>query len=74
MTQNVKETQYDKHSLIGEDNHRVKTAFSNCSTQAANWLEIKTNEQLPHQWTSINACFLYALQLKPNFYLFNQSE
>lgn len=35
--------------LIEEDNHGVKTAFSHCSTLAANWLEIKTNEQLPHQ-------------------------
>lgn len=26
-------------------------------TQAANWLEIKTNEQLPHRWTSVNAYF-----------------
>lgn len=51
-----------------------KQPLLRCSTQAANWLEIETNEQLSNQWTPINVCFLNALQLNPNSYLFNQSQ
>lgn len=77
LARNVKRKQRLKRSLIGEDNRWAKTAFSNRSTQAANWLEIKTNEQLPHQWTTIKLYFLIALnalRLNPNSCVFNQSE
>lgn len=68
LHQDLRETQ----CLTGDENHWVKKHCFHTVRQKQK-LEIKTNEQLPHQWTAINVYFPSALQLNPNFCSFNPS-